>query len=94
MFPFPLYEGQKWGEEDSLRYRSDNFYVWHVEGKLSMEVLGKTYGECFRISYKTLPDMSYKIFCYDLGIVEEGYKHNGTVSEWIYKLTDFKIAKN
>lgn len=86
----PLYVGQKWGREDSLRYRDDGYYVWEVERKLSLEVLGKEYDECFRIAYKTVSDLEYKIFCYGIGIVEEGFKHNGTIFEEVYKLSLFK----
>jgi len=85
---FPLYVGQKWGDEESLRYRDDGYYVWEVEKKLTQEILGKKYDECFRIAFKTLPDMTYQIFCYGIGIPEEGYKHNGTVLEYVYKLID------
>lgn len=84
---FPLYVGQKWGgTEDSLRFRDDGFYVWEVEEKLSKEVLGKNYDECFKITFKELADTTYKVFCYGLGVVEEGYKHNGTFLEWNYDL--------
>ena len=87
---FPLYIGQKWGDEHQLKNRNDGYYVWEVEKKLSQDVLGKKYDDCFRIAYKTLPDTTYKIFCYGIGIIEEGYKHNGTVMEETYKLTAFK----
>lgn len=91
VWTFPLYVGQKFGSEDNLRSRDDGFYVEQVEEKLSKEVLGKKYNECFKVSYKGIPDTSYKIFCYGLGIVEEGYKHNGTVLEWTYTLSDFSL---
>ena len=74
-----------------MRYREDDSYIWHVEEKLSKNVLGKQYDECFKISYRTNPDTSFYVFCYDLGIVEKGYKHNGTVLEWDYKLTDINF---
>ncbi len=90
---FPLYVGQKWGDEDSLRYRDDNSYVWYVEEKFSKLVLGKNYDECFKISYKTNPDSSYFVFCYGLGVVEDAYKHNGTVLEWNSKLTGTNVGK-
>lgn len=90
---FPLYIGQKWGDEEQLRNRTDGYYVWEVEQKLSQEVLGKKYSDCFRIAYKTLPDTGYQIFCYGIGIVEEGYKHNGTIIEETYKITDFMELK-
>lgn len=90
---FPLYVGQKWGDEYQLRNRNDGYYVWEVEQKLSQEILGKKYNDCFRIAYKTLPDTGYKIFCYGIGIVEEGYKHNGTIIEEIYKITAFLQSK-
>lgn len=88
---FPLHAGQKLEDDDSLQYRDDDFYVWHVEEKLSKTVLGRQYDECFKISYKTLPDTSYYVFCYGMGIVEEGYKHNGTVLELNYKLINSYI---
>lgn len=90
-FPFPLYVGQKWGDEESLRYRDDNAYVWRVEEKFSKQVLGKDYGECFKIGYKSNPDTSFYIFCYGLGIVEYEYKHNGTVLEWNYRLVKTNV---
>ena len=93
LLTFPLYVGQKFGDVDSLRYRDDNAYVNFVEEKLTLEILGKIYDECFRITHKTVPDKSYKIFCYGIGIVEEGYKHNGTVFEWTYKLTNYNFVE-
>ena len=84
---FPLYIGQKWGDEIQLRNRDDGYYTWEVEQKLPQEVLGKKYNDCFRIAFKTLSGTSYKIFCYGIGVVEEGYKHNGTILEEVYKLT-------
>lgn len=90
---FPLYVGQKWGDEEQLRNRNDGFYVWEVEQKLPQEVLGKKYNDCFRIAYKTLPDTEYKILCYRIGIVEEGYKHNSTINEEAYKITAFLEMK-
>lgn len=83
---FPLYVGKRWGDEKNLKQRNDSYYVWEVEEKLSKEVLGKAYDYCYRIAFKQLPDTEYKVFCYGIGIVEEGYKHNGTVMEWDYKL--------
>lgn len=94
IWEFPLYVGEKFGSEDNIRYRDDGFYVWEVEEKLSEEVLGKKYDDCFRIVYKGVPDTSYKIFCYGLGIVEEGYKHNGTVLEWNYKLISSNVKSS
>lgn len=90
---FPLYVGQKWGDEESLRNRDDEFYVWHVEEKFSENILNKEYNECFKISFKTLPDTDYRIFCYGLGIIAEGYEHNGTILKWNYKLIDSNKAK-
>lgn len=90
-FSFPLYVGQKWGDEESLRYRDDDAYVWRVEEKFSRQVLGKNYDECFKISYKSNPDTSFYIFCYGLGIVEYDYKHNGTVSEWNHRLVKTNV---
>lgn len=87
---FPLYVGQKWGDEEQLRNRTDGYYVWEVEQKLSQEVLGKKYDECFRITHKMLTGTEYKIFCYGIGIVEEGYKHNGSPLEEVYKLTYYQ----
>lgn len=94
IWTFPLYVGEKFGNEDEIRYRDDGFYVWEVEEKLSREVLGKKYDECFRIASKGVPDTSYKVFCYGLGIVEEGYKHNGTILEWNYKLISSNIKSS
>lgn len=82
----PLSVGQKWGDEEFLK-RDDGFYIYQVEEKLSKDILGKKYDDCFRITYKTNADLDYRVFCYGLGIVEEGYKHNGTILEWDFKLT-------
>lgn len=82
----PLEIGQKWGDKDHLG-RDDGLYIYQVEEKLSKEILGKRYEDCFKITYRTNADSDYKVFCYGIGIVEEGYKHNGTVLEWDYKLT-------
>lgn len=87
---FPLSVGQKWGDKDQLRNRTDGYYVWEVEQKLSQEVLGKKYDECFRIANKMLTGTEYRIFCYGIGIVEEGYKHNGSPLEEVYKLTAYQ----
>lgn len=89
VWTFPLYVGQKFGSEENLRNREDNLYVELVGEKITKEIMGKKYDECFKVTYKGLPDTSYKVFCYGLGIVEEGYKHNGTVLEWNYKLVAF-----
>lgn len=91
IWAFPLYVGQKFGNEEDLRNRDDNLYIELVEEKITKEVKGKKYDECFKVSYKGIPDTSYKVFCYGLGIAEEGYKHNGTFLEWTYKLTDFRL---
>lgn len=91
IWTFPLYVGQKFGSEEDLRNRNDNLYVEFVEEKMTKEVKGKKYDECFKITYKGLPDTSYRVFCYGLGFVEESYKHNGTVLEWTYTLTDFRL---
>ncbi|HBL51661.1 MAG: hypothetical protein A3D24_02245 [Candidatus Blackburnbacteria bacterium RIFCSPHIGHO2_02_FULL_39_13] len=86
----PLSVGQKWGDEDQLKNRTDGYYVWEVEEKFSQEVLGKKYDECFRIALKMLTGKEYRIFCYGVGIVEEGYKHNGSLHEEISKLTAYQ----
>lgn len=88
---FPLSIGQKWGDEVYLKSRTDGYYTWEVETKLFLDILGKRYDECYRIALKMLTGTDYKIYCYGLGIVEEGYTHNGTVFNKIYKLTRFKI---
>ncbi len=92
VWTFPLYVGQKFGSEENLRNREDNFYLELVEEKITEEVIGKKYDECFKVTYKGVPDTSYKVFCYGLGIVEEGYKHNGTVLEWNYKLVSSNLT--
>lgn len=86
---FPLAVGQKWGNE-AYRDRNDGYYMWEVEQKFSQEVLGKKYADCFRIALKMLTGTEHKIFCYGIGIIEEGYKHNGTFFEETYKLTGLK----
>lgn len=91
VWTFPLYVGQRFGNEEDLRNREDNLYVELVEEKITEEVMGKKYDECFKVIYTGVPDTSYKVFCYGLGIIEEGYKHNGTVLEWNYKLTASNI---
>lgn len=91
-YPFPFYTGQKWGDnEDNLRYREDGFYNWKVESKFPLKVLGKDYPECFRIVYNTLGSSAYEIFCYGLGVVEEEYKHNGTIQESVRKLVSVSL---
>lgn len=87
VWTFPLYVGQKFGSEEDLRNSDDNFYIELVEEKITKEILGKKYDDCFRVTSKTNADSEYKVFCYGLGIIEEGYKHNGTVLEWNYRLT-------
>jgi hypothetical protein len=80
--PFPLYVGQKWGYEDSIRFRDDNFYMVYVEEKLSKTILGKKYDECFKITDKVISaPTAYQIFCYGIGYVESFYEHKGTVDE-------------
>lgn len=87
---FPLSVGRRWGDEDYLRSRNDGYYVWEVEEKFSQEVLGKKYDECFRVALKMLTGTEYRTFCYGIGIVEEGYKHNGSLLEETYKLTVYQ----
>lgn len=87
---FPLVVGQRMGDVWELKSRNDGYYVWEVEEKMSREVLGKKYGDCFRITFKTLPDTEYKIFCYGIGVVEEGYKHNGSINVEVFKLISFE----
>ena len=60
---FPLYEGKRWGSAEMLENRDDGYYVWEVEEKSSKEVLEEAYDNCYKISYKTLSDTTYKIFC-------------------------------
>ena len=88
--PLTLYEGAKWGNEENLKTRDDGFYVWEVEESLSRDFGGKSYS-CYRIAYKQLPDTKYYVFCRGLGILEEGYKHNGTVLEEQYKLVSTNV---
>ncbi|OGC60091.1 hypothetical protein A2380_00990 [candidate division WWE3 bacterium RIFOXYB1_FULL_43_24] len=90
--PMTLYEGAKWGNEENLKNRDDGFYVWEVEDSLNKDFNGKTYS-CYRIAYKQLPDTKYYVFCRGLGIIEEGYKHNGTVTEYKYKLVNTNVVK-
>lgn len=82
---FPLKVGDKWGDEDYLK-RDDGLYIYRVEEDISKEFSGKRH-DCFKITYKTNADYDYRVFCYDIGIIEEGYKHNGTILEWSYRLT-------
>src|SRR3989344_3852104 len=50
---FPLAVGQRMGDVWQLESRDDGYYVWEVEEKVTREVFGKTYDDCFRIAYKT-----------------------------------------
>ena len=86
---FPLKVGTRWGND--VDKRDDGYYGWEIEEKISMDILGNTYEDCYRIAYKTLPDTSYTVFCYGIGIVEEGYIHNGTILEEKYNLVDTNI---
>lgn len=90
--PLTLYEGAKWGNEENLKNRDDGFYVWEVEESLTKDFNGKSYS-CYRIAYKQLPDTKYYVFCRGLGILEEGYKHNGTVLEEQYKLVSTNVTQ-
>lgn len=90
--PFPLYVGQKWGYEDSIRFRDDNFYMSYVEEKLSKTILGKKYDECFKITDKVISaPTAYEIFCYGIGFVEYSYEHKGTVDERNSRLVNTNV---
>lgn len=86
---FPLEKGARWGS--SIEFRDDGYYGWEIEQKMPMNILGKNYENCYRIAYKTLSDTSYKIFCYGIGFVEEGYIHNGTAMEYKYELVSTNV---
>lgn len=87
---FPLYIGQKWGDEIQLKNRKDGYYVWEVEEKIPQDVLGKKYDDCFRIAFKILSSTEYRIFCYGVGTIEVGFHHNGALNEENYKLTAYQ----
>ena len=87
---FPLEVRTRWGSD--VDKRDDGYYGWEIEEKISMDILGKNYENCYRIAYKTLSGTSYKTFCYGIGIVEEGYTHNGTILEEKYNLVDINIV--
>lgn len=93
LFEFPLSKGQRWGEdEEALKKNKDDLNIWKVEDKFSFEVLGKQYPDCFRLSFKVEGGIApYKVFCYGLGVVEEGYKRNGPAMDWTNRLVSFSL---
>ena len=90
--PLTLYKGARWGDEETMKQRDDGYYVWEVEDLFPRDFGGKTYNNCYRIAYKQLSGTQYKVFCQGLGIVEEGYKHNGTVLEVKYELISTNVV--
>lgn len=93
---FPLSYGKRWlspGEDDGSEWaemtknRADGFYQNRVEEVLENKVLGN---DCYVVGYNTLPDRFYSIFCDNIGIVEEFYKHNGTISEHREQLVRYR----
>lgn len=93
---FPLYYGKRWlnkGEDDGSEFaemtkkRKDAFYQNRVEELMKKEVMGN---DCYVVGHNTAPSRFYSIFCDNIGIVENYYKHRGSISEYRENLVKYR----
>jgi len=77
--------------DDIRKERGDTLYQWWVEADIPAEEVWKdSEGPCFRISERTLADEYYIIYCSDIGIITQGYKHTGSLMHYEWNLKEIK----
>lgn len=88
---FPLYVGKKYDLLDMF-VDGGSRYSYNITDKQKISISGIIDNkECYKREMLTNPDDYYTWFCPGVGIVEEGYVHNGTVLNFNYKLKHFYI---
>jgi hypothetical protein len=85
LLPFKV--GDSWGADPASPKRTDSFYEWFVEDKLTVTVPAGKYDDCYRMVFRTLPDHLERWVCSGGGLVAEEYTHHGTEGHYRTELT-------
>ncbi|MFC1666326.1 hypothetical protein ACFL0P_00450 [Candidatus Omnitrophota bacterium] len=85
---FPLEVGSKWEDTDlpGTLDREDNMYAYYVEKIEDVTVPAGTFKDCYKIVFRTNPDVAIEWFSPERGIIKAEYHHHGTITNYISEL--------
>lgn len=85
---FPLKLGSKWEDPDvpGALGREDNMYAYYVEKIEDVTVPAGTFKNCYKIVFRTTPDIVIEWFSPERGVVKTEYRRHGTIANHISEL--------
>jgi hypothetical protein len=85
-YVLPFRVGNTWGADPDVPKRNDSMYEWVVEGLTAVSVPAGRFGNCYQMTFRTLPDHEEQWICEGLGLVADEYTHNGTPEHYRIEL--------
>ena len=93
VYKLPLVEGNHWsGFYGDLNQGDDSFWQWYVEPKTDITVPAGTFKDCYKISFRTNPDITTHIVCPGIGLVASEYHHFGSIVDYRAELTSYNFV--
>lgn len=85
---WPMTVGQTWGDPDLISVEGTT-YRWLVEAQedvLTPAAGGIARLDCFRLVFRTNPDVTIQWYCPGAGLVRYQYHHNGSLHDEVWEL--------
>jgi hypothetical protein len=89
---WPLRVGQTWGDPD-LGGIHGTMYRWVVEAEEEQRTPAGTFLSCYRVVYRTNPDVTMRWYCPGVGLVRYQYHHNGTRHDETWELLSYQSSQ-
>lgn len=89
LIPWPLQDGQVWGDPAFMRQNVDGLYVWHLATANPVTVPAGTFTSCYQATLTTNPDSTFRWFCAGVGLVRYQYHHHGSLDDRLWELESF-----
>jgi len=91
-YVLPLTEGNHWSRYGDEPNQDNTFWQWYVEPKTDITVPAGTFKDCYKISFRTNPDITTHIVCPGVGLVASEYHHFGSIVDYRAELTSYNFV--
>jgi hypothetical protein len=92
VYKLPLEAGDHWGYSLQFPAPDDTFFQWYVDPKTDITVPAGTFKDCYKISFRTNPDITTHIVCPGIGLVASEYHHFGSIVDYRAELTSYSFV--
>jgi hypothetical protein len=91
VYMLPLVEGAYWPYYSDVQSQDITFWNWYVEPAQDISVPAGTFKNCYKISFRTNPDITTHFVCPGVGLVASEYHHFGSIVDFRAELTAYNL---